>query len=994
MSDFFNNLPPGFNAPYGPYTTGGVGNPANHGFAPKSSPGTGNPMIDIIVPMAMQAFGIKSPEFSRPQTSDHAYTVMQERMRVSRLMHPSIVASNPQLKGLGKMGQNALIQQGMDAITDGGSRVDAFNTIFGNFSSRLAGPGIKNMDENAIGSANILKNFDAAFTNKDGEFNFDKSSGFDRAETFKNVAAYDKQFGGFSGKYHNKTDAEKNKEYLNIAKDVMDRPAIPNGIKGIDAAQKEIDQGRQKLRQAEQKMTKAETPDLSPSIDVLKSMLANQTDTSTKDQIESVINNATDIKNGLSENHITKDVTEKIKESGQTNNDKQSTQDSASSVLDEIASKFKEFDKQNKTPDLSTVLAKIDATVSKLGNTEDKANLEKAKQTQIERSASESEQVKKDSLDLIEKFGNIEDLKKVTEIQQDKGSGFGVLGQQTTEQNKEAQAVQIKKIEEVNKMTREGQNVFGQDMPLDEVMSNIKDLTEGMGDVETPDVTGLLQKIQATAVVVDMSNDALVKYFDVVKNMYKGMGIKGPSSTEMAQNALLSAKASVDARKEKAQRDGKMYTGPSTEEEAQKIAQLQGGVMRSGTQADVMGTLDTLSDEGVQGEVKKRMQQKLNEGDIAGAQEVAQEAVKSGEIDKDTYSRALRSGQNIFYDGPTDELKKRVESGLSDEAKAALNGSIPSMEKMVKSNIADTLNRNQTGNLARNVLGEGSEGKIKEFVDKDLTKEDLTDTKALSKKLQTKFGIDDGNAEKMAKAIQTDFDDQKLGETQKLALSDPERDAKRKELEDSRAEIQKEIENVGSERSGQLRNLNIGASAFAAVKTTFKQLQKKAKNGAQVTAQDVAEEQGKDWDKMSEKEKKSFQAAVDIADNHVNGKENETTKKYKKIEEESIKKATQEVEKKSKNYIMTDEEKKQKIAQRAEEIKKEEVEKAGLDAKSLEKGEEEKNKNFDPKEAVDRISRLLEGIASKLGVNTMSKSDTSANAKTENNGGWLKNIWD
>jgi len=260
MSDFFNNLPPGFNAPYGPYTTGGVGNPANHGFAPKSSPSTGNPMIDMIVPMAMQAFGMKAPEFSRPQTSDHAYTVMQERMRVSKMMHPSIVASNPELKGLGKMGQNSLIQQGMDAITDGGSRVDAFNTIFGNFSSSLAGPGIKNMDENAIGSANILKNFDVAFTNEEGEFDFDKSSGFNRAETFKNVAAYNRQFGGFSGKYENKTDAEKNKEYLNIAKDVMDRPAIPAGIKGIDPAQKEIDQGRQKLRQAEEKNNRSEEP--------------------------------------------------------------------------------------------------------------------------------------------------------------------------------------------------------------------------------------------------------------------------------------------------------------------------------------------------------------------------------------------------------------------------------------------------------------------------------------------------------------------------------------------------------------------------------------------------------------------------------------------------------------------------------------------------------------------------------------------------------------
>ena len=1000
MLDTFNNLPPGFNAPYGPYTTGGVGNPANHGFAPKASPNTGNPMIDMIVPMAMQAFGMKVPEFSRPQTSDHAHTVMQERMRASKLMHPSIVASNPELRGMGSLGQNSLIQQAMDAVTSGGSRVDAFNTILGNFSSSLAGPGIKNMDKNAIGSANILKNFDVAFTNESGEFDFDKSSGYNRAETFKNVAAYDKQFGGFSGSYERKTDAQKNKEYLNIAKGVMDRPAIPNGIKGIDAAQKEIDQGRQKLRDVEQKMTKAETPDLSPSIDVLKSMLANEKDPVAREKIESVIDNATDIKNGRDENPIIKDVTEKIKESGQTNNNtdtekdanRESTQGSASSVLDEITNKFKEFDKQNQTPDLSTVIAKIDATVSKFGNTEDKVNLEKAKQTQIENSASESEQVKNESLDLIEKFGNIQDLKKVTEIQQDKGNDLGILAEQKTEQNKEQQATQIQKIEQVNKMTRAGQNVFGQDMPLDEVMSNIKDLTEGMGDVETPDVTGLLQKIQATATVVDMSNDALLKYFDVVKNMYKGMGIKGPSSTEMAQNALLSAKATVDSRKAKAQKDGKMYTGSSVEEEAQKMAELQGGVVRSGANANVMGYLDTLSDEGAEGDLKKQMQDKLSEGDISGAGELARSAVESGLISRETQSRAIASGLLIADEGPSDELKARVEAGLTAEGKAALNGDLGVTRKQVKTNIATKLNDGETGRIAQDILGEGSDEKIKDFVMNDLRKEDLKDTKGLQGKLKEKFGLGDKDAERMAKSVEAGFDQNGFNRVQSAALTDPERDERESNLIKDRAEVQKEIENVENERSGQLRNLNLGTEVMGGIRTTFKELQKKAKDGTQIRAEDVAMAQGKDWDKMSENEKKSFTNAVDVTSAAVTGKENETTKKFKKIEEESYKKAEKVIDKKTRNYNYSEEEKHVMIEEEAKKIQKEETEKAGLDAKSLEKDDEEDNKNFDPKEAVDRISRLLEGIADKLGVNTMHsetyKNDTTANARTENNGGW------
>jgi hypothetical protein len=996
MSDFFNNLPPGFNAPYGPYTTGGAGNPANHGFAPRSSPSTGNPMVDMILPMAMQAFTGKTPEFSRPQTSDHAYTVMQERMRVSKLMHPSVIASNPELKGLGKAGQNSIIQMGMDSIADGGSRVDAFNTIFGNFSSNLAGPGIKNMDENAIASENILKNFDVAFTDENGKFDFDKTSGFNRAETFKNIAAYDKQFGGFSGSYKHKTEADKNKEYLDIAKDVMDRPAIPRPIKGIDSTQKEIDEGRNKLREAEENLSKSQQPDLTPSLDVLKSLQSKQTDPSAKENIESVINEANNLNNTKgSTEQITKEVVEKI-ENKETNNKESSQGDSDSKitgdfVFEEISKKFEESSKSqsNETPDSSTVAAKIEAVVSKLGSAEDKLNLEKAKETQAANSAAQSEQAKQQSLDLIKEYGNIEDFKKVTEIQDGTGTGLGSLAEQPNARNQKEQQSQIQKIQEVNKMTREGQNVFGTDMPLDEVMENIKGLTEGMGDVETPDVTGLLQKIQATAVVVDMSNDALVKYFDVMKNMYKGMGIKGPSSTEMAQNALLSAKATVDARKERAQRDGKMYTGPSAEEEAQKIAQLQAGVMRSGTQSNVMGYLDTLSDEGTQGEVKKRMQEKVNEGDIAGAQQIAREAVKSGEIDKQTQAKAFRSGQYIRDKGASKDLQERINSGLSEEGRAALSGDIDTVNKMVKANIADQLNRGSTGSSARGIFTDGSaEEKVQDFVNNELTEGDLKSGTALKEKLQKKFGIDSKQAENLSKSIQADFD-QRISDEQKLALTNPERDTKRKELQKEQKEIQKEVETVSKERSGELRSMNLGAETLAGIKTVFKKLQDSAKDGVQVTAEDVAKEQGKDWDKMSEKEKNAFKASVDLADSDINKRETETTKQYKKIEEESKKKAVKETEEWSKKYGLTEEQKKQRVIEKTEEFTNKAVKEAGIDGSSLEKGEEEKNKSFDPKEAVDRISRLLESIATKLGVDTNKNHvDTSMNAKTENNGGW------
>ena len=278
--------------------------------------------------------------------------------------------------------------------------------------------------------------------------------------------------------------------------------------------------------------------------------------------------------------------------------------------------------------------------------------------------------------------------------------------------------------------------------------------------------------------------------------------------------------------------------------------------------------------------------------------------------------------------------------------------------------------------------------KNKDYVKNDLREGDLTDRAGLAKKLQEKYGIDSSQAKTLAETIQSDLEQNDLND-KKIALTNPEREAKLKKLEKERAEVQQEVQTIGDERSGQLNKMNIANDVFGGVKVAFKKLQGMAKDGVKVTAEDVARQQGKDWNKMSEKEKKAFQATVDLVDADVNETENETTKKYKKIEEESTKKATEQIEEETKNYNVTEEEKEKKIRERSEKLQKEELEKAGLDGKSLEKGEEEKNKNFDPKEAVDRISRLLEAIASKLGVNTKdTATDSSVNAKTENNGGW------
>ena len=136
---------------------------------------------------------------------------------------------------------------------------------------------------------------------------------------------------------------------------------------------------------------------------------------------------------------------------------------------------------------------------------------------------------------------------------------------------------------------------------------------------------------------------------------------------------------------------------------------------------------------------------------------------------------------------------------------------------------------------------------------------------------------------------------------------------------------------------------------------------------------------------MSEEEKKSFQATFDLAQNAVTGQENDTTKQYEKISEESKTRATKEVEDWEKNYTMTEEEKKKEITERTNKYTEEALKEKGIDGGIMDKDSKE-NAAFDPREAVATISRLLEAIASKLGVGeiSMTANTNTANAKTEN----------
>jgi hypothetical protein len=80
----------------------------------------------------------------------------------------------------------------LDKITPGGSRVDAYKSSLGN---SLGGYGIKNMERNSELSKNFLNNMDSAMADSDGQWDYSKSHGFNRAETINNLGAFKRKFG-------------------------------------------------------------------------------------------------------------------------------------------------------------------------------------------------------------------------------------------------------------------------------------------------------------------------------------------------------------------------------------------------------------------------------------------------------------------------------------------------------------------------------------------------------------------------------------------------------------------------------------------------------------------------------------------------------------------------------------------------------------------------------------------------------------------------------
>lgn len=211
-------------------------------------------------------------------------------------------------------------------------------------------------------------------------------------------------------------------------------------------------------------------------------------------------------------------------------------------------------------------------------------------------------------------------------------------------------------------------------------------------------------------------------------------------------------------------------------------------------------------------------------------------------------------------------------------------------------------------------------------------------------------------------------------------------------------EIQAEVKQVSETRGPLLRDFNIGEKAMGVMSKVYKDLKKEGNEEGQITFESVARAAGGalgDYDKMTDKQKEIGQAQLDL----VTGKGGKIVEMHEKAKKEAHEEAVKEVGKLEKTGTKLSEETRNKYIEEHEnrifEEKKSKISEELESGKVKLQGEEtekEKKNDFDPKDAIERILRALEGIADKLGVDKKAISAKSskggADSKTENNGSW------
>ena len=1007
MLPALSDTPPGLNSPYGPY--GGIpsGNPANSGLAPPSGINTENPILDLVLNTVFAGVMGDTPmlrTFGRPKVSDYSYTSMQERQRVSQMATPDVIAANPMFGSMisGDLGKNRYFQQLADSMASpGGSMGDAFNTVYGRFTKDLAGPGLRNASTNAILAANIVKNTDKAFLDKNGMYDYRKTYGFDRAQTYRNADAYNRVFGGFTGSVDTRDETDRAVEMGTLSQTVLEE-AERRG----DITPEKAQDARQKIQVAESRLQESrniaptemsdfvgkslqdvgsqlgvtpantppaqtenpqtpsdqsapEVPGASESSGASEVPVQSETKTGFVDTsgapyvppsnfptiapfydvpVDSEDTKASEIRPqtdaplvqpetpeaadapALPGRPETADApalperreapTTETREAPTTETPTTATPEiEPEEVSEEVKQKRARFDELNKqyqevkgfltankeSPEVGVNKVQSDEVERRLDQIVEEITVLDEQKGQERKSEFNSikRQIKGDVetavasaqdtyQDVISTYGTPQQQGLAASSLEDRSRGpMADLAEAPTAENAERQEAARNKFLEVNKMTREAENLFGQDLPADELMQSVKGLVEGASGMSTSDVTDLLQRIQATAVVVDMSNEAIVRYFDVLDNMYKGMGVRSGNRANMAQNALLAADASVQARKEAAEARGEMYTGPDTGELAQKFAEYQGKTARSPRNSRAFAYLATLSEDGAEGGVRRELESRLSEGDMEGAMDVITGGIESGSIsgDKQRIAGAVEAS-NIEF-GASAEQQEYIKRGLvarygEEEADRIMGNATGENMSMVSEAAGKQLGDyifgagrdNGSAEIINEKLGAGASDKIREALRSgELSGEELKDPEMAKAKLGKMFaGASD--------SALSDARDQIAGalfaagpaasDALDVALSAENRE-KAEEKQQRMKEVKGEINDTIENRAEYMRDLNPVGETFTVAFDTLKRMKDSGVEDFSNPEAIIAAAGGAigDWAGLTEAQKNQMNAAVE-----------------------------------------------------------------------------------------------------------------------------------
>jgi hypothetical protein len=227
-----------------------------------------------------------------------------------------------------------------------------------------------------------------------------------------------------------------------------------------------------------------------------------------------------------------------------------------------------------------------------------------------------------------------------------------------------------KQIQEIAETVREAGNLFGPNMPFDQLMEELKIMTAGNPSAKTGDIKKSLQEVQAMAITVDMANEAFVNYMKVVDQIQTATGGRG-SVKDLSIAAMQMGKAQEDNARAEAEKRGEVYTGKSKEEFAMDAARFVGNVTGSHNAVNVDAMIQTMESAGGMTEEVGKLLEFRNNQDYGGALEYFEQLKGEGKI---TPEMEQRIQQTFNLAREDDVIGQRISEANEDLAKKRLGG--------------------------------------------------------------------------------------------------------------------------------------------------------------------------------------------------------------------------------------------------------------------------------------------------------------------------------